>query len=174
MNSHKESIYVKLAREAIEKYVKSGEKLIPSSKIPKKLFDTKAGVFVSLKKYGALRGCIGTFKPFRNNICSEIIENAISAATSDPRFSPVTVDELKDLYISVDILSPPQEVKSIRQLDPKKYGVIVSSGYKKGLLLPDLEGVDTAEHQIDIAKRKAGIFPEEKVRLFRFEVKRYH
>ncbi|HCL89891.1 MAG TPA: AmmeMemoRadiSam system protein A, partial [Candidatus Atribacteria bacterium] len=120
-----------------------------------------------------LRGCIGTFMPTQENIAQEIIKNAISAAIDDPRFSPVTVSELEDLSISVDVLSAPEEVKDISQLDPKKYGVIVSSGYKKGLLLPDLEGVDTAEYQIDIAKRKAGIYPGEKVKLYRFEVKRF-
>jgi len=112
--------------------------------------------------------------PVRDSVCSEIIENAISAATADPRFSPVTVDELDDLNISVDILSIPEEVNDIDQLDPRKYGVIVSSGFKKGLLLPDLEGVDTAEYQIKIAKQKAGIFPGEEIKLLRFEVKRYH
>ena len=112
--------------------------------------------------------------PTQENIAQEIIKNAISAAVDDPRFSPVTASELGDLIISVDVLSPPEEISDISELDPKKYGVIVSSGYKKGLLLPDLEGVDTAEYQIDIAKRKAGIYPDEKVKLYRFEVKRYH
>jgi len=130
--------------------------------------------FVSLKKKGNLRGCIGTFIPTQENIAQEIIKNAISAAVDDPRFSPVTISELGDLTISVDVLSPPEEISDISELDPKKYGVIVSSGYKKGLLLPDLEGVDTAEEQVDIARRKAGIYPDEKVKLYRFEVKRYH
>ncbi len=137
------------------------------------MINQKAGVFVSLKKFGDLRGCIGTFMPTQENIAQEIIKNAISAAVDDPRFSPVTASEVEDLSISVDVLSAPEEVKDVSQLDPKKYGVIVSSGYKKGLLLPDLEGVDTAEYQIDIAKRKAGIYPDEKVKLYRFEVKRF-
>jgi uncharacterized protein (TIGR00296 family) len=112
--------------------------------------------------------------PTQENIAREIIKNAISAAVDDPRFSPMNASELEDLSISVDVLTAPEEIKDISQLDPKKYGVIVSSGYKKGLLLPDLEGVDTAEYQIDIAKRKAGIYPGEKVKLYRFEVKRFH
>ena len=174
MVTKKESIYVELARGTIEKYVKTGKKMIPSPDILNKLKNKKAGIFVSLKKLGNLRGCIGTFMPVREDIADEIIENAISAATADPRFPPVKVYELDDLTISVDILSVPEEVKDISQFDPKKYGVIVSSGYKKGLLLPDLEGVDTVEYQIDIAKRKAGIYPDEKVKLYRFEVKRYH
>ena len=174
MRAKNESIYVKLARETIKEYITSGKKLTPPKDILNELRDKKSGVFVSLKKFGNLRGCIGTFMPVRDSVCSEIIENAISAATADPRFSPVTVDELDDLNISVDILSIPEEVNDIDQLDPRKYGVIVSSGFKKGLLLPDLEGVDTAEYQIKIAKQKAGIYPGEKIKLLRFEVKRYH
>ena len=174
MKKNKKSAYVRLARETIENYVKYGKIISPPKDLPTEMINKKAGVFVSLKKFGNLRGCIGTFMPTQENIAQEIIKNAISAAIDDPRFSPVTVSELEDLSISVDVLTAPEEVKDISQLDPKKYGVIVSSGYKKGLLLPDLEGVDTVEEQIDIAKRKAGIYPDEKVKLYRFEVKRYH
>ena len=174
MKAKDESAYVRLARETIENYVKQGKIITPPKDLPEEMINQKAGVFVSLKKFGDLRGCIGTFIPAQENIAQEIIKNAISAAIDDPRFSPVTISELEDLSISVDVLSAPEEVKDISQLDPKKYGVIVSSGYKKGLLLPDLEGVDTAEYQIDIAKRKAGIYPNEKVKLYRFEVKRYY
>ena len=174
MKAKDESAHVRLARETIENYVKQGKIITPPKDLPEEMINQKAGVFVSLKKFGDLRGCIGTFMPTQENIAQEIIKNAISAAIDDPRFPPVTVPELEDLSISVDVLSAPEEVKDVSQLDPKKYGVIVSSGYKKGLLLPDLEGVDTAEYQIDIAKRKAGIYPGEKVKLYRFEVKRYH
>jgi len=174
MKKKEESIYVKLARGTIENYIKQGKIITPPLGLPEEMINQKAGVFVSLKKKGNLRGCIGTFIPTQENIAQEIIKNAISAAVDDPRFSSVNVSELKDLSISVDVLSAPEEVKDISQLDPKKYGVIVSSGYKKGLLLPDLEGVDTVEYQTDIAKRKAGIYPGEKVKLYRFEVKRYH
>ena len=174
MKAKKESAYVKLARETIENYIKQGKIITPPLGLPEEMINQKAGVFVSLKRFGDLRGCIGTFMPTQENIAQEIIKNAISAAVDDPRFSPVNVSELEDLSISVDVLSVPEEVKDISQLDPKKYGVIVSSGYKKGLLLPDLEGVDTVEYQIDIAKRKAGIYPGEKVKLYRFEVKRYY
>jgi AmmeMemoRadiSam system protein A len=174
MKAKEESTYVRLARETIETYIKDGKIITPSLTLPKEMINQRAGVFVSLKKFGDLRGCIGTFMPTQGSIAQEIIKNAISAAVDDPRFSPVNASELKDLTISVDILSDPEEVKEISQFDPKKYGVIVSSGYKKGLLLPDLEGVDTVEYQIGIAKRKAGIYPGEKVKLYRFEVKRYY
>ena len=175
MKAKEESAYVRLARETIENYVKQGKIITPPLGLPeeKEMINQKAGVFVSLKKNGNLRGCIGTFMPVQENIAQEIIKNAISAAVDDPRFSPVTASELGDLTISVDVLSPPEEISDISELDPKKYGVIVSSGYKKGLLLPDLEGVDTAGEQVDIARRKAGIYPDEKVKLYRFEVKRY-
>ena len=174
MKAKEESAYVRLARETIENYIKQGKIITLPLDLPKEMINQKAGAFVSLKKYGELRGCIGTFMPTQKNIAQEIIKNAVSAAVEDPRFSPVNVSELEDLSISVDVLSVPEEIKDISQLDPKKYGVIVSSGYKKGLLLPDLEGVDTAEEQVDIAKRKAGIYPDEKVKLYRFEVKRYY
>jgi len=169
MKANEESAYVKLARETIENYIKKGKIITSPPDLPKEIINQRAGVFVSLKKFGDLRGCIGTFMPTQGNIAQEIIKNAISAAVDDPRFSPVNVSELEDLSISVDVLSAPEEVKDTSQLNPKKYGVIVSSDYKKGLLLPDLEGVDTVEYQINIAKRKAGIYPDEKVKLYRFE-----
>lgn len=164
---------VKLAKEAIEIYVKEGFEISPSTDLIPEMRE-KAGVFVSIKKHGELRGCIGTFMPVCRNVASEIIKNAISAATQDPRFNPVQPAELNDLVYSVDILTPPEEVKDIKkELDPKKYGVIVSKGLRKGLLLPDLEGVDTVEEQLSIVKMKGGISQEEDVKIFRFEVKRY-
>jgi AmmeMemoRadiSam system protein B/AmmeMemoRadiSam system protein A len=163
---------VKLAKKTIETYINEGKKIKPPDPLPP-LFQQQAGVFVSLHKFGQLRGCIGTFEPARNNIAEEIISNAISSATRDPRFSPVTADELKQLEYNVDVLTTPEPVEDVSKLDPKKYGVIVERDYRKGLLLPDLEGVDTAEQQIDICRRKAGIMPYEPVQLYRFEVKRY-
>ncbi|MBA7577820.1 AmmeMemoRadiSam system protein A [Candidatus Atribacteria bacterium 1244-E10-H5-B2] len=174
MKAKKESVYVRLARETIESYIKQGKTITPPLGLPGEMINQKAGVFVSLKKNGNLRGCIGTFMPVQENITQEIIKNAVSAAVDDPRFPLVTASELGDLTISVDVLSTPEEIYDISELDPKKYGVIVSSGYKKGLLLPDLEGVDTAGEQVDIARRKAGIYPDEQAKLYRFEVKRYH
>lgn len=174
MVNNKESIPVQLARQSIFYYLKNKKRLSLPDNLPPELTEKRAGVFVSLKKNGKLRGCIGTFLPNQDNIALEIIENAISAAVHDPRFSPVTLDEVEKLTISVDILSAPEEVKDISELDPKKYGIIVSHGYKKGLLLPDLEGVDTVEQQIDIARQKAGIYVNEDFKIERFEVKRYY
>jgi hypothetical protein len=133
----------------------------------------RAGVFVSIHKRGELRGCIGTIEPQRNNVAEEIITNAISSATRDPRFLPITPDELKDLSYSVDVLTKPEPIRSKDQLDSKRYGVIVEAGFRKGLLLPDLEGVDSVDYQIDICRQKGGIAPHEPVKLYRFEVKRY-
>ena len=133
----------------------------------------RAGTFVTLKKFGQLRGCIGTISPTAANIAEEIIQNAISAAVRDPRFPPVTASELKDLVYSVDVLGDTENIESPDQLDVKKYGVIVSSGHKRGLLLPNLDGIDNVEEQISIAMQKAGIRKGEKTSLQRFEVVRH-
>ena len=122
---------------------------------------------------GRLRGCIGTIEPLRESLAREIIENAISAGTADPRFSPVTAGELPHLSYSVDVLLTPEKISGKKELDPKRYGVIVESGRRRGLLLPDLEGVNTAEEQLAIALQKAGISPGEPYRLYRFLVRRY-
>ena len=174
MNQIKESYPVQLARKSIAYYLTYKKKLTPPDDLPQELIDNRAGDFVSLHKGDSLRGCIGTPLATKSNAAKEIIENAVSAAIHDPRFSPVSLDEVPQLTISVDLLSVPEEVKDISQLNPKKYGVIVSSGFKKGLLLPDLEGVDTVEEQIDIARQKAGIFSGETFKIERFEVKRYY
>jgi len=162
---------VRLAKEAVESYVSQrkipkAEKLTPEMK-------ERAGVFVSIKKFGELRGCIGTFEPTRTNVAEETIANAISSATQDPRFPAVNAAELPDLSYSVDVLTKPEPVENQSQLDPKRYGVIVESGFRRGLLLPDLEGVNTVEEQIDICRHKAGISPREPIKLYRFEVRRY-
>lgn len=165
----------RLARKTIEKWIREGRRITPAD-FPEAADELqgKAGVFVSLKKGGELRGCIGTFRPTCSNIAEEIINNAISAATRDPRFPPVRDEELDDLDISVDVLNEPEAVSDLLSLDPRRYGVIVQRGNRVGLLLPDLEGVDTVEEQLDIARRKAGILPGEPVKVYRFEVKRYH
>ncbi len=162
---------VKLARETVESYIREGKMPRPGDITPE--MKEKAGVFVSIHKHGELRGCIGTFEPTRKNVADEIMVNAISSATRDPRFLPVAPDELKDLDYSVDVLTRPEPVESQDQLDPKKYGVIVECGWRRGLLLPDLEGVESVEHQIDICRQKADIGPDEPVKLYRFQVKRY-
>ncbi len=162
---------VKLARETVETYVREGETPQLASLTPE--MKEKAGVFVSIHKLGALRGCIGTFEPQKENVAKEIITNAVSSATRDPRFSPVTLEELEQLTYSVDVLTTPEPVADESHLDPQRYGVIVEAGWRRGLLLPDLEGVDSVEYQIDICRQKAGIGPDEPIKLYRFEVKRY-
>lgn len=171
--SKNEDSYIALARKTIEKYLTTGEKLLVPSNLPKEMVENQAGVFVSIHEENNLRGCIGTIFPIMECIAEEIIENAISAATKDPRFSPIEKEELPYLEISVDVLNPPEDISSIEELDTKKYGVIVSSGIKRGLLLPNLEGIDTVEEQIQIAKRKGNITDDEEIKLQRFEVVRH-
>lgn len=169
-----EDVYVQLARETVETYVRTGTKIRVSEGLPEEMYSRRAGVFVSLKEEGRLRGCIGTITPVRRNVAEEIIENGISAAARDPRFHAVEPEELDRLEYSVDVLGETEEIDSPEELDVKRYGVVVSRGYRRGLILPDLEGVDTVEEQIEIARRKAGI-PEdaEDIRLERFEVVRH-
>ena len=172
----KEDPYVRLARQTIEAWVRggAGKRIAVPEGLPEEMLARRAGVFVSLKVDGRLRGCIGTISPVRGSIAEEIMENAISAACRDPRFHPVEPEELDRLVYSVDVLGKTEEISSKEELDVKRYGVIVSRGARRGLLLPNLEGVDTVEEQIDIARQKAGI-PEdaEDIRLERFEVVRH-
>ncbi|MBA4371712.1 MAG: AMMECR1 domain-containing protein [Thermodesulfovibrio sp.] len=165
-------LLVTVAKQAVEQFVKQGTVMPPPQDIPSEYLE-KAGVFVSLKKKGELRGCIGTFSPCTENIIREIIANAVSAAVRDPRFSPVGPDELDDLAYSVDILSTPERVSDETRLDPKQYGIILQSGQRRGLLLPDLEGVDTVTDQLRITRMKAGIRPDETAEIYRFTVTRY-
>lgn len=169
-----EDAYVGLARKTIEEYILTGRKGRIHEELPEEMRRQRAGVFVSIKKEGRLRGCIGTIQPVQASIAEEIIENAVSAAVRDPRFSPIEPDELDKLAISVDVLGDTEEIDSPDKLDVKRFGVVVTKGYKRGLLLPNLEGVDTVEEQIAIAKQKAGIGELEQVRLERFEVVRHH
>jgi AmmeMemoRadiSam system protein A len=169
----KEDEYVKLARYSIENFVNTGKMSDLPKNIPEEMLVRKAGVFVSLKKHGNLRGCIGTISPETKNIASEILNNAVSAATKDPRFDPVKTSELSEIEYSVDVLSAPEQINSTESLDSERYGIIVTSGYKRGLLLPNLEGVDTPEQQINIACRKAGIGSDETFSIERFEVVRH-
>ena len=168
---------VRLAQETVDSYIRQKKtpklkELITSGDLTPEMKE-RAGVFVSIKKLGELRGCIGTFEPTRANVAEEIMANAISSATQDPRFPPVNAAELPHLSYSIDVLTKPEHVEDQSQLDPKRYGAIVESRGKRGLLLPDLEGVNTVEEQIDICCRKAGIFPHEPIKLYRFEVRRY-
>ncbi|HYH02729.1 MAG TPA: AmmeMemoRadiSam system protein A [Bacillota bacterium] len=167
-----ETPLVRFARGVVESYVQ--ERNLPEPLGLEDFRNEQAGVFVSIKKHGELRGCIGTIEATRDNVIDEIRENAVAAATRDPRFNPIEADELDHLVYSVDILKPAEPATGIHELDPKRYGVIVRSGHRTGLLLPNLEGVNTAEEQVAIAKRKAGISPHDPVELERFEVVRYY
>jgi hypothetical protein len=165
---------VQLAKETVELYIKEKKiREIGDGEIPAE-HNQRAGVFVCLKISGRLRGCIGTFEPTEPTIVHETVRNAISAATCDPRFPCLVPEELGAVEYTVDVLTSPEAVRSKSELDPLRYGVIVQSGRKRGLLLPDLDGVDTAEEQIAIAMQKAGILHGTPVALYRFEVKRYH
>jgi AmmeMemoRadiSam system protein A len=165
--------YVNLARCCVESFVLTGKRAEIPAGLPAEMLNGRAGVFVSIKKRGSLRGCIGTISPMTESIAHEILDNSISAATRDPRFKPVTPAELSELHISVDVLCPPEPIDGLDKLDVKKYGVIVSSGQRRGLLLPNLDGVDTPEDQVAIARQKAGIRGGEPIELERFEVVRH-
>ena len=163
---------VQLARKSLAYYLEKGS-LLPLPKEGAVELNKPAGVFVSLKKQGELRGCIGTFSPAQSSTAQEIIVNAVGAGTQDPRFWPVELNELAEITISVDVLDEPQKINSIAELDPQKYGVIVRSGRRSGLLLPMLAGIESVETQIAIAKQKAGIPETETADLYRFTVTRY-
>ncbi len=168
-----EDEYVRLARETLENYVLYDEKIKHPHNLPEDMTKNKAGVFVSLKMDGQLRGCIGTIQATTDSIADEIIQNAISAGLEDPRFNPVTKKELNKIQYSVDVLKEAEPIKSFSELDTKKYGVIVRRGRKSGLLLPNLEGVNTPEEQVSIALKKAGINPDDVYSMERFEVVRH-
>ncbi|MTI60541.1 MAG: AmmeMemoRadiSam system protein A [Firmicutes bacterium] len=164
--------YVELARLTINDFVIDRRKRTPDYPLDKG-FVRQAAVFVSLKKDGQLRGCIGTIEPCYENIAQEIINNAISACSQDPRFNPVVEEELPRLDITVDVLSKPEKVNKSSELDPDKYGVIVENGVRKGVLLPALPGISDYSQQLEIARKKAGILPDEEIEIYRFKVNRY-
>lgn len=165
--------YTDIAKRAVEEYLRNRMVLPAPEDLPPEM-RSRAGVFVCLKSQGQLRGCIGTFLPCTDNIHDEIVRNAISAAREDPRFPPVSTEELPEITYSVDVLSEPERVDDTAGLDPKKYGVIVAKGKRRGLLLPDLAGVDSVEEQLRITKMKAGIDPDDTdVVIYRFTVQRY-
>ena len=168
-----EDEYVRLARASVEHYVRTGRRLEMPDGLPDDMMCRRAGVFVSLHEDGRLRGCIGTIAPVTPCIAQEIIDNGVSASSRDPRFNPVEPEELDKLVYSVDVLEPPERISSPTQLDVKKYGVIVTKGGRRGLLLPNLDGVNSVDEQIAIAKQKAGIAQREEVELERFEVTRH-
>jgi AmmeMemoRadiSam system protein A len=168
---------VQLARRTIEVYVTDGRRIDPPRVLAPEM-EQRAGAFVTIHRHGQLRGCIGTIQPVCDNVAGEVIRNAISAATRDPRFSPIRRDELADLDVKVDVLDEPEPVAGPADLDPVRYGLIVQSAgepWRRGLLLPNLEGIDTVEKQVRWTRvHKAGITdPDEPVEMFRFEVHRY-
>ena len=169
-----EDAWVRLARLALETYVRTGSRLkhLPDD-LPNELTHLAAGAFVSLHAGGRLRGCIGTIAPTAENLAQEIVQNAVSAGTRDPRFPAVRPDELEGLEYSVDVLGKPEPVDSPAQLDPRRYGVIVSCGGRRGLLPPDLDGVDSVEEQLAIARQKGGIRADEPYKIERFKVVRH-
>ncbi|SHJ59383.1 AmmeMemoRadiSam system protein A [Pseudobutyrivibrio xylanivorans] len=171
--ARKSDDYVRLARASLEGYILNREVIDVPENLPKDMLTRQAGSFVSIHKNGQLRGCIGTILPTTDCVAIEIIQNAVSASTRDPRFKPISAEELPYLEINVDVLGEPEDIESIEELDVKRYGVIVSSGNRRGLLLPDLDGVDTVEKQVSIARQKGRIGPNEKVKLQRFEVVRH-
>ena len=168
--------YVELAKSAIGEYVRNGIIISIPENLSVEFYAKKYGVFVSLHKGSTLRGCIGTYLPQYENLAEEIIQNAIAAATHDNRFSPISSDEINDLKVEVSLLFRPEKINSLKDLDEKKYGVIVKCPDGRcGLLLPDLEGVENVEQQISIACQKAGINQslEKNLEISRFEVKKY-
>lgn len=169
------NVYVKLAKETVETYVKTG-KIPPLPKnISKKLLTEKAGVFVSIYNGEELRGCIGTFLPTEPNVAEEIIGNAIAAAIRDYRFGPITAKELPKLTYSIYILEEPRQIKSFGELNPKEYGILIKSETgKSGLLLPDLPGIKTVEEQLAAVCHKCGVrLSEEKVIVCKFKAKKH-
>ena len=172
--AEKSDAYVRLARTSVEAWVRRRERIPVPEELPEEMLTRRAGTFVSIHRNGKLRGCIGTIAATRGNIAEEIIANGVSACSRDPRFSPVTEDELASLEITVDVLGDLEPVDSPDELDVKRYGVVVSRGGKRGLLLPNLDGVDTVEEQIRIARQKGGIRESEPYRLERFEVVRHY
>ena len=167
--------YVELAKKTIDLYIRERKVFSPEKEdFPEEMFRLRAGAFVSIHEKGDLRGCIGTIAPVRENLAEEIVSNAIAASTRDPRFYPIREEELPLLTIHVDVLGEAEPIRSTAELDVKRYGVIVTKGIRRGLLLPDLEGVDTVEYQVAIARQKAGIRENETgVQLERFEVVRH-
>ncbi len=161
-----------LAREAVERYVRASVLAEPPAHLPQDLRQ-RGGVFVTLRVGGRLRGCVGTLAPARPDAAREIVACAVAAASTDPRFPPVRPQELAGLAYEVDFVEPLEAVPGLTDLDPRTYGVLVEAGGRRGVLLPDLDGVETAEHQVEIARAKAGLPAGVAVQLYRFRVRRF-
>lgn len=168
--------YIELARQAIDEYIKNQVRLKIPDNLPDEFYNKQTAIFVSIhtKKTNELKGCIGSLEPEKNNLAEEIIEKAIFACSGDPRFSPLTSDELDDIEVKVDVLSPLKKIKDKSELDPKKYGIYIKArSEKSALLLPDLEGIDTIEQQVMTTLQKGGIAEDEDINIFRFTVERH-
>lgn len=167
--------YIRLAKETVEDFIRSGKKLSLPKSLPKEMIYGRAGVFVSIYNGDELRGCIGTYLPSEENIAEEIIANALAAATRDYRFAPITEKELSSLSYSVYLLEEPQQIKDTKELNPKKYGILIKSETgKSGLLLPDLPGIETVDEQLAAVCQKCGVRPEkEKISIWKFGAKKY-
>jgi len=172
-----QNIYCQLAKQAIKNYLESGNAPATPQNLPEHFYTKKCGVFVTIKKGDQLRGCIGTYLPTKENLPQEIIDNAIAAAVRDNRFDPVELHELDHLTFEVSLLNEPEQILDLENHDPKKHGLIIKSvdyQYKTGLLLPDLDGIDTPQEQFLVCCQKAGINPaKENVEMYRFEVEKY-
>ncbi len=169
--------YIKLAKTAAEKYVKTRKIIDVPSNLPPEFYEKKFGVFVSIHNNKELRGCIGTYLPVHENLAEEIIMNAIAACSRDNRFEPINIEEFGDLLFEVSLLNAPEKISELKELDSEKYGVIVRCPDGRcGLLLPNLEGVESVEHQLSIACQKAGINPnrDNDIEIEKFEVKKYN
>ena len=175
MTDHSRHPLVALAVEAVEGFVRERRIIAPPDDFLERVPQAarRAGAFVCLKARGQLRGCIGTTEPTRETLAVEIIENAVAAAARDPRFAPVSLEELFELAVTVDVLSEPEPVADATQLDHRRYGVIVRAGARQGVLLPDLEQIESVQDQLETARQKAGIGHSDRIELFRFEVVRY-
>lgn len=168
--------YSALAKRALQHHLETGAILTPPQDLPAAMLKKRAGVFVTIEKGEELRGCIGTFLPVCSNLAQEIIRNSIAAGTQDYRFSPVQREELDLLSFTVSLLSTPEKVDSLDDFDTRKYGMIMESPLTKrrGLLLPNLPGVNTPDQQIEICRQKGGIGPDtEEITLYRFTVIKY-
>jgi AmmeMemoRadiSam system protein A len=165
---------VQLARFAVEAYVCDRRTIRPAD-APVHVEGGPAGVFVTIHtaSTGELRGCIGTIQPTKPSLAQETINNAIAASTRDPRFAPMKPHELNDIELDVSVLHPPEPIRSVDELDPASYGVIVQRGYRRGLLLPDIPGIEDVETQVAYARLKAGLRPDEPVEMLRFKVEKY-
>ncbi|MEW6542959.1 MAG: AmmeMemoRadiSam system protein A [Nitrospirota bacterium] len=175
ITSHPAHPLVKLAAEAIAAYLWRGQVIEPAAALFSDLPDAlmPAGCFVCLKRQGRLRGCIGTTEPLYETLAGEVIRNAIGAATRDPRFAPVERFELDELSITVDVLGPAEPVPDQTALDHRRYGIVLRSGERRSVLLPDIEGIGSVAEQVAAARDKAGLAPHDPIELLRFEVTRY-